>query len=157
MGFIQLFALLLLCKRRFLPFTFTSQRGEREQELKRAGHCTCNPLRPGRTFQEGKGDFQEYKWHSGTWAGVGTQVNAYVPAVLLNVFHVKSRIALYSFFPVFIFRLARPVCSHLHGNVRENYFVSFLLILLLKAQLTQTRPAFCECPFLAFCMKPGEV
>ena len=88
---------------------------------------------------------------------MGTQVDACLPAALLNVFPVKSQMTLDSFFPVFIFRLARPICSHLHGNVRENYFFFFLLLLLLKAQLKAIRFAFSECPFAAFWMKPGEV
>lgn len=107
----------------FPPFTCTSQR---EQELERAGHCACEQLRPGRTSEGGRGDFQEYKWHLVTWAGAGTQVNACLPAVLLNVSPVKSQMTLDSFFPVFIFRLA----SHPRGNVRT---ISFPFLLLSKA------------------------
>jgi len=45
---------------------------------------------------------------------------------------VKSQMTLDSFFPVFVFRLARPICSHPRGNVRMNYFFSFLFFVALK-------------------------
>lgn len=118
-------------EQQFLPFTCTRCRGGKE--LERAGYCACEPLRPSRTSEGGSRDFQECKWHFSTWAGVGMQVNACLAAVLLDVSSVKSQVTLDSFFPVFIFRLARPICSP-HGNVGENYFFSFL-ILLSKARL----------------------
>lgn len=93
------------------------------------------PLWLGRVSEGGRGDFQQCKWHLGTWAGVGTQGNTCLPAVLFDVSSVKSQMTLGSLYPVFVFRLARPICSHLHGNVRENYFFSFSLILLSKVQL----------------------
>lgn len=52
---------------------------------------------------------------------MGTQTNACLPVVLLNVSPVKSQMTLDLFFPVFIFRLARPICSHLCGNARELF------------------------------------
>lgn len=93
------------------------------------------PLWLARMSEGGRGDFQQCKWHLGTWAGVGTQGNTCLPAVLFNVSSVKSQMTLGSLFPVFIFRLASPICSHIHGSVRENYLFSFSLILLSKVQL----------------------
>lgn len=68
---------------------------------------------------------------------MGTQVNACLPALLLNVSPLKSQMTLDSFFPVFIFRLARPICSHLRGNVRELFlflFVDFALKVSAKGK-----------------------
>lgn len=57
---------------------------------------------------------------------MGTHANACLPAVLLNVSPVKSQMTLDLFFPVFVFRLDRPICSNLCGNARELFL--FLVV-----------------------------